>query len=816
MCVLMLSSGAWAQAPSVVLNAVVTGLNQPVYFTHAHDGSNRTFVIEQPGRILVMQPGSTATSVFLDIRSRILSGGERGLLGLAFHPQFSSNRRFFVDYTRQPDGATVIAEYRAQTTAPNMGDPASETILLVIPQPYTNHNGGMIEFGPDNFLYIAMGDGGSANDPENRAQNINELLGKILRIDVDRPTSSTVRYSAPSSNPFASAPGRDEIFAYGLRNPWRFSFDRLTGQLYAGDVGQGAREEIDIVTVGGNYGWRVLEGTRCTNLGPASCSTLSSVAPVTEYFTGQLGRCSVTGGYVYRGSRRSLPYGAYVYADYCSGEIFILQNGVAAMLLDTPYSISSLGEDESGEIYVVNLGGSVHRISTGSPSNFSQRQYLLPQGGGVALPSSGAGVHLTTGYSQFQADSANVMPHGIAIFSLRQGGVLISEASTPASPPIQSGRTLALADGSVNTGLAIANPGAQSVTLSFYFTDSSGQDSVTQTTTIPAGEQVAAFLNQAPFNGSPSMDGTFTFSASAPIAAIAIKGFVNARSEFLMTTLPVVSLAAASAPATFPHWAQGGGWITEFDLINPTDQQISGSLELLDSNGQPFTTLPYTIPGRSTRRLTPAPGAPTVTTGSARIVTSNGEAPSGIAVFRLTADGGTVAEAGVPAVLAGTTFRGYTETLATVRTGLAVTNLSPSPATVAVELTRLDGTGGIETGTFDLPASGQKSMFVDEIPGLTTLASPFQGMARIYSAAPIAVTALRSRISERGAFLISASAPIDEATRLSNPAATFPHFAVGGGYDMQFVLINSQQGATQAGTLSFISPNGQPLDVRTP
>jgi hypothetical protein len=814
-CVLLLHIAAAAQTRSVLLNTIGSGFNQPVYFTNAHDGSSRAFIVEQPGRILVMQPGTSATTVFLDIRNRILSGGERGLLGLAFHPQFAFNQRLFVNYTRQPDGATVIAEYRTNSGAPNTGDPASETILLVIPQPYANHNGGMIEFGADNFLYIGMGDGGSGNDPENRAQNIDDLLGKMLRIDVDHPSSSTVRYSVPSSNPFAFAPGRDEIFATGLRNPWRFSFDRLTGQLYAGDVGQNVREEIDIITAGGNYGWRVFEGTRCTNLGPVSCSNFSFIPPIVEYTTGQSGRCSVTGGYVYRGSRRTVPYGAYVYGDYCSGEIFILQNGVPALLLDTSMNISSFGEDEAGEIYVVNHGGSVHRITSSGAPNFTQRQFALPQSGGLALPSNGAGLNLTTGYALLLSDSGSALPHGLTVFGLRQGGVLISEASVPASSTLQFGRTLALVGPTVNTGIAIVNPGGQAVTVNFYFTDSAGQDSGHGATTIPGGAQIAAFLNQPPFNGSSSFDGTFTFTTSAPVSALALKGLVNSHSEFLMTTLPVVPLTGSTA-ATFPHWAQGGGWVTEFDLINPSDQQISGSLELLDSDGQAFTSLPYLIPARSARRLAPALAVPAVRTGSARIVPGSGGVPSGIAVLRLTTEGGVVAEAGVSAVSTGSTFRTYAEILGSVRTGLAVANPSPSPATVTVELTRLDGTATTLTGTIDVPASGHRGLFIDEIPGLTTLTSPFQGTARISSAAPIAVTALRSRVNERGAFLITASPAMDESAPMPGQEAIFSHFAVGGGYEMQFILFNSQQGAGETGTLSFFSPDGQPLGIGTP
>ncbi len=308
----------------------------------------------------MLAPGAATPTMFLDIAFRAVAGGEQGLLGLAFHPQFETNRRFFVNYTRRSDGATVIAEYRASASNPNVAD-TNETVILTIPQPFANHNGGMIEFGPDGFLYIAMGDGGSASDPGNRAQNINELLGKILRIDVDR-SEGGLAYAVPPTNPFAGATaGRDEIYAIGLRNPFRFSFDRGTGQLWAADVGQGDREEIDVITRGGNYGWRVLEGTHCTGSDPALCNTLNSIPPIAEYGHTN-GRCSITGGYVYRGAELSLPLGSYVFGDFCTGEILLLREGVQTLLLDTQMSISSFGEDEAGEVYVVNLSGSVHRI----------------------------------------------------------------------------------------------------------------------------------------------------------------------------------------------------------------------------------------------------------------------------------------------------------------------------------------------------------------------------------------------------------------------------------------------------------------------
>ncbi len=343
---------------------VTTGLTSPVFVTNARDGSNRLFIVERGGIIKVLQPGQTTPTEFLNITTRVLSsGGEQGLLGLAFHPQYKINGRFFVYYTRQTDGAIVIAEYHASSADPNVADTTETVILGPIPHPVeNNHNGGMIAFGLDGFLYAGTGDGGSGNDPPNNGQNINALLGKVLRIDIDHP-NGLVPYSSPPSNPFVGIAGADEIFAYGFRNPWRFSFDRLTGQLYLGDVGQSAREEIDIVTLGGNYGWRIMEGTICNPAFNGGVCTPPSghIPPIAEY--DQAGpRCAITGGYVYRGPISTLPAGTYVYADFCTGEIFSLAGGVQTLLLDTSRLISSFGEDEAGELYVVGLGGTVERI----------------------------------------------------------------------------------------------------------------------------------------------------------------------------------------------------------------------------------------------------------------------------------------------------------------------------------------------------------------------------------------------------------------------------------------------------------------------
>lgn len=345
-----------------LLPLVTEDLESPVSLTHAPDGSGRLFVVEQPGRIRIVDRGALLPLPFLDIRERILAGGERGLLGLAFHPDFRRNGRFYVNYTRKPDGATVVAEYR-RGPSPHQAS-RDERVLMTVLQPYANHNGGMVAFGPDGYLYIGLGDGGSGGDPDNRAQNPADLLGKILRIDVNQGDP----YGIPSDNPFASEAGRPEIYATGLRNPWRFSFDMHTGDLWAADVGQHKWEEVDLIVRGGNYGWRVKEGTHC--YAPARfCGNDNLTEPVLEYAHDK-GRCSIIGGHVYRGRAIAGLAGQYLYGDYCSGEIFAFARNreresspAPRVILKTSFRISSFGEDEVGELYVLDHGGGLYRIA---------------------------------------------------------------------------------------------------------------------------------------------------------------------------------------------------------------------------------------------------------------------------------------------------------------------------------------------------------------------------------------------------------------------------------------------------------------------
>jgi len=380
-------------AAQVRLVPVATGLNNPLFVSGAHDGTRRLFIVEQAGVIRVMPVGGSGMTTFLDIRSKVRSADEQGLLGLAFHPFYSSNRRFYVYYTRVPDGAIVVAEYLASAANRDVADTA-ERILLTIPHPNnTNHNGGMLAFGPDSYLYIGVGDGGSGNDPPNNAQNKEMLLGKILRIDVDGRASG-LEYGIPISNPFfGSIAGRDEIFAYGMRNPWRFAFDRVTSQLWVGDVGQNAREEVDMpILSGGNYGWRVYEGNACTAIDPSLCTPANYLFPVFDYSHAG-GRCSITGGYIYRGTTGALPAGTYVYGDYCTGEIFTWSGGQQRLLLDTTFSISSFGEDDAGEIYVVDLDGSVSRITNGDGG---ECQYEVPPAAFVGRPGTTLTISVST------------------------------------------------------------------------------------------------------------------------------------------------------------------------------------------------------------------------------------------------------------------------------------------------------------------------------------------------------------------------------------------------------------------------------------
>jgi glucose/arabinose dehydrogenase len=351
------------------LEQVASGLSFPLYLTAPPGDVARLFIVEKTGAIRIVKSGSLLPDPFLDISSLISNGGEQGLLGLAFDPQYAANGRFVVHYT-DTAGDTHLSTFQVSTD-PDRADPTSEHVILTVDQPFENHNGGQIAFGPDGFLYMGLGDGGSGDDPQGNGQDLTDLLGSILRLDVSSGTS----YTSPPDNPFVGrTDARPELWNYGLRNPWRFSFDRANGDLYIGDVGQGQYEEIDVSPAakgggkGVNYGWNIMEGAHCLN--GAQCSPAGLALPAFEYTHSE--GCSVTGGYVYRGQAIPALQGLYFFSDFCQGTIRSLRyaGGTANVVTEWPTlkpggNVSSFGEDASGELYVLDSGGTVFKVVPG-------------------------------------------------------------------------------------------------------------------------------------------------------------------------------------------------------------------------------------------------------------------------------------------------------------------------------------------------------------------------------------------------------------------------------------------------------------------
>jgi len=354
---------------SLSLQPIVSGLSTPLGLEQPNDSSGRLFAVEQGGRIKIIQNGAVLSPPFLDISSKITTGGEMGLIGLSFHPSFQLNRKYYVNYVRTVSGQiqSVIAEYQASAGNVNFSDPATERILLTVNQTgnFTNHKAGQLAFGTDGLLYFGLGDGGSGGDPFGNGQNKSTLLGKMMRINVDT-TSPGLQYGIPPDNPFVSGGGLPEIFAYGFRNPWRFSLDRATGRIFVADVGQDQFEEIDLLQKGGNFGWNTMEGMHCFN--PASgCNQSGLVLPIVEYSHSEGN--AVIGGFVYHGPSIPSVQGIYFFADFGTGKIWELKetspnNWTRTLLMTTGFNISSFGQDQAGELYVVDLAGRVLRLQS--------------------------------------------------------------------------------------------------------------------------------------------------------------------------------------------------------------------------------------------------------------------------------------------------------------------------------------------------------------------------------------------------------------------------------------------------------------------
>lgn len=454
-CLLILCSFVLAlQSQSFNLETYATGFNGPVDITNADD--DRLFVVEQGGRIKIIDGnGTTLSTPFLNVASLSSSGGERGLLGLAFHPDFAENGYFFVNYTDN-SGDTRVVRYSVSPDDPNVADPGSAVNIITINQTQSNHNGGCIKFGPDGYLYIGMGDGGGAGDVPNNAQNPNLLLGKMLRIDID----NGLPYTIPADNPFVEdASVRDEIWAIGLRNPWRFSFDRVLGNLWIGDVGQNAFEEIDFQPAdspgGENYGWRCYEADAPYNLN--NCGDSSEYTfPVYTIVQTSGGPCSITGGFVYRGADYPGLVGKYICADFCSGDFFFVEpdgsGGFTGIELgEFPYSISAFGEDAEGELYCLNYGGQVLRVTFDACAGFGT-QAVVERGACAGQTNGSVTINISGGTPPYTfAPDLNLDQLGAGTYTLEitdanacstETSFTINELSLPEATVSVDGNTL--------------------------------------------------------------------------------------------------------------------------------------------------------------------------------------------------------------------------------------------------------------------------------------------------------------------------------------------------------------------------------------
>ncbi len=465
-------------------------------------------------------------------------------------------------------------------------------------------------------------------------------------------------------------------------------------------------------------------------------------------------------------------------------------------------------------------------------SPLSLRLFTIFDRGGVSWTSAGSAGSPVAGYGRIQGNSGNASPPGLAMFGFRQNNVLVTEATVPAAALIQSGRVFAEIDGPVNAGVAIANPGDEPATISFYFTQASGQ-ALNGTTVVAPHGQIASFLDQPPFNCRPPFSGTFTFVSSTPVAAIALRGLTNERGEFLISTLPLVDVSrtAATGTAVLPDYADGGGWTTQIVLVNPTDSELTGAVQFLDQAGglsapgagdQAAAGFTYRLAPRAAQSFKTSGSAQSAQVGSLRVVPAgNSAAPSSLAVLSFRRNGITVSEAGVQAVSGSSAFRLYAEasgaagTPGSVQTGLAIANLSKEEVKVTLELTRLDGSS-VGSAAASIPPDGQVSRFLNQFPGLASLQLPFQGVLRVSGTAPISVIGLRGRYNERNDFLITALPPVDETATPADTDMFFPHYVDGGGYTTQFILFSGLAGQQSSGALRFFSQDGNlvNLDMR--
>ena len=564
-------------------------------------------------------------------------------------------------------------------------------------------------------------------------------------------------------------------------------------------------------------------------------------------------RVSEGGGVQYRAGFLSLSAGSgnciYLSNSNLNGVVYTIhkskwQRRAVSTWVDIPgtereglcgYSATSPGEYRV--VAEISIGGAKGYYSSentltveGEPPSGGTEVFSIPDQGGWSTTSSGTAETLSVGYGRIRADAGSTTPSGIAIFQFRDSqGVLISEAGVPATEPVLEGRIFAEVDGPVNTGLAIANPNDETATIDFYFTDTDGTSFSYGTVQLDAHQQTAKFLDQPPFNSGSPVRGTFTFESSVPIAVIALREFTNEAGEFLMTTLPVAPLSPASEETVYiPHFAAGGGWVTQVILVNPTDSMITGTVGFLGPGDGPTAASPviltlddgstgsdfdYSIPPRSSQRFTTSNPFGALNSGSVRATPNSGNAaPSGLVVFSYAPAGKTLSESGVPALPKGSAFRVYVEAsqVGSINTGLAITNTADTSNTVTLEVTHLDGSLAVAPATLALPPSGQVARFLNQI---FSLPDNFSGVLRVTSTADVAIVALRLRVNANGEIKVTTLAPSNEREPSTSEDRFFTHLADSGGWSTQFILFSGTAGQASSGTLTFIDASGQPLDL---
>ena len=511
-------------------------------------------------------------------------------------------------------------------------------------------------------------------------------------------------------------------------------------------------------------------------------------------------------------------------------------------LTTSPINIGEPNAPLNGAVWISSNGWSLAaKMGSDFPSisTFSSLTYEFPDPGGVSLSTTGAPATTTVGYASVQKGAGSGPPLGISIFGVRRTNVLVTEAAVPSSPLIQSGRIYAEVSGPVNTGLAIVNPNSQPAQVAFFFTDSNGQNSGNSTVNIPAKGQLGRFLTESPFNSRSFVRGTFTFSSSVPVSVVALRGFTNERGEFLITTLPVSSLSApVEQTVVFPQLADGGGWSTQIVLVNPTDDVMSGAIRFLSPgsattpvepleltvNGQTSSTFTYTIAPRSSWLGKTAGVSAATRVGSVHVTPSPPYGvPSGVAIFSFRRAGIVVTESGVPATSAGSAFRLFAESggnfnsgePGSLQTGVAIANLSETPAALTLGLTTLTGAPIGVPSTAVVPGKGQLALFLNQLPGFSTLPSTLQGVLRISTSSSdaISVIGLRGRYNERRDFLLATTPAVNESIVTATEERLFPYFADGAGYTTQFILLSPPGGSSSSGWLRFYSQTGVPLNL---